>query len=318
MCETIIEKIRYQMNQHEQFLKAVEEGWTPPYCQAVQINQDHEGLAHMRPCGLCDKCRSLLSRSWIARMLLEKLDGQLAFFVTLTYRELDQPLLEKRDIQRFLKRFRKYTRLKMRYCCSGEYGKKNGRKHWHLMFFLDPEQDNQRIKWAFQSRECDQCNATTPCPHHHQFPEVPLTEDGRKQTPLSFSWRHGFTKSLFISGTGEREIGYVAKYMFKDFSGGTYPPGSRPIRLMSRRPKLGSNSFRKMVKSYIAAGGVPPFPSFFRIGQYTYPVPPAFFPDMVEEWEKAGELIKIEANKKARHLRAKKDWRNLLHMQLIP
>lgn len=78
--------------------------------------------------------------SWTVRLLLEAQSHKSASFITLTYAETNLPQeLEYRDIQLFLKRLRKSLRKPIRFFCTGEYGTRTKRPHWHMMIFnMDP------------------------------------------------------------------------------------------------------------------------------------------------------------------------------------
>ena len=87
------------------------------------------------PCGQCVECQRKRSAEWATRCLLEAREHKENCIVTLTYRETDG-ILHKRDYQLFLKRLRKkiYPQ-KIKYFCAGEYGKKGGRPHFHIIIF---------------------------------------------------------------------------------------------------------------------------------------------------------------------------------------
>lgn len=92
------------------------------------------------PCGHCLECRLEYSRMWADRCMLEALDHKENCFITLTYDDLNIPLvdgvrpdtgevtkfktLDKRDLQLFVKRLRKRLGgdVKIRYFACGEYG----------------------------------------------------------------------------------------------------------------------------------------------------------------------------------------------------
>lgn len=61
-----------------------------------------------------------------------------------------KPILDKRDIQKFVKKLRYYFQngKSIKYYIVGEYGDKSGRPHWHCIFFntvLKPGQDIYKI-----------------------------------------------------------------------------------------------------------------------------------------------------------------------------
>lgn len=105
------------------------------------------------PCGQCLGCRMDYSRKWADRLMLESQNHKFTWFVTLTYDDLHLPVsarsdphtgevlkyvptLRKRDVQLFMKRLRKaIDPAKVRFYCSGEYGSKTFRPHYHLILF---------------------------------------------------------------------------------------------------------------------------------------------------------------------------------------
>lgn len=103
----------------------------------------------MLPCGHCIGCRLDQSRAWADRMMLELDHSKSAIFVTLTYNNENVPFtedeytgefgaltLDKRDLQLFFKRLRKYFGNKeIRYYAAGEYGTTTYRPHYHAIIF---------------------------------------------------------------------------------------------------------------------------------------------------------------------------------------
>lgn len=95
------------------------------------------------PCGQCIGCRLDYSRKWADRLMIESRNHEKTWFLTLTYNDDNLPLsdtlvptLRKRDVQLFMKRLRKaVSPQKVRFYCSGEYGEKTFRPHYHLIVF---------------------------------------------------------------------------------------------------------------------------------------------------------------------------------------
>ncbi len=104
------------------------------------------------PCGKCMECRLKYSREWANRMMLESLDHDSNFFLTLTYdddhvhiNDFGLKTLYKKDFQDFMKRLRRYVEPDhIRFFAAGEYGDHTLRPHYHAIIFglkisdLDP------------------------------------------------------------------------------------------------------------------------------------------------------------------------------------
>lgn len=106
------------------------------------------------PCGQCMPCRYNRRRMWAGRMMLENLCHGDSAFVTLTYSNeklpLDdmKPILVKKHLQDFLKRFReRVAPLKVRFYAVGEYSDdivsgdtvvKWGRPNYHIIMYGYP------------------------------------------------------------------------------------------------------------------------------------------------------------------------------------
>lgn len=90
------------------------------------------------PCRQCPACKKKRISEWTIRMLDEYSSWKgRACFLTLTYENkyLENYSLDHRDVQLWLKKIRKYTGLRLRYYCAGEYGKKTQRPHYHVVLY---------------------------------------------------------------------------------------------------------------------------------------------------------------------------------------
>lgn len=88
------------------------------------------------PCGRCIGCRLERSRQWATRIMFEAQFHEKNSFLTLTYDSEhlpNPPSLRYPDVQKFLKRLRKFY--DVRYYVCGEYGERNGRPHYHMCLF---------------------------------------------------------------------------------------------------------------------------------------------------------------------------------------
>lgn len=123
------------------------------------------------PCGHCYHCQETKINEWVTRMYAHAEDFKNVYFVTLTYRPFLHPeaqldslmmrklvdalyhkdsknqtkhmafspcVLVKKHYQNFIKKLRKYSHIDdLTYVVSGEYGKKYGRPHFHLLLFTN-------------------------------------------------------------------------------------------------------------------------------------------------------------------------------------
>ena len=97
----------------------------------------HEDEPVIVACGKCLSCLHNLRKDWCFRLRQEWKHSTGAMFVTLTYgdRQVPEDGLCKRDVQLFMKKLRKRCGGRLRYFCTGEYGSKKGRPHYHLLLF---------------------------------------------------------------------------------------------------------------------------------------------------------------------------------------
>lgn len=87
-------------------------------------------------CGKCEGCRARQRRDWAVRMAHESQLYERNCFVTLTYDDYHCPKsLDQRDIRTFMKRLRRRSGEHIRYFCTGEYGEKTNRPHYHAIIF---------------------------------------------------------------------------------------------------------------------------------------------------------------------------------------
>lgn len=99
------------------------------------------------PCNKCAWCKRRIRNEWFVRFVEESKRHTFTRFVTLDYRDDDLPItindetgevipsVSLRDIQLFHKRVRKD--FNFRFFLSSEYGKKNGRPHYHALYWSD-------------------------------------------------------------------------------------------------------------------------------------------------------------------------------------
>lgn len=104
-------------------------------CKSPYFVKEHRILV---PCGKCLFCRIRARNVWTGRLILERSVHARSCFVTLTYSDdnlPNPPTLVLSDLQKFIKRLRKNSGLKIRYFSCGEYGAQFFRPHYHLILF---------------------------------------------------------------------------------------------------------------------------------------------------------------------------------------
>lgn len=102
---------------------------------------------------------------WVFRLTEEFKVSPFAYFFTLSYRDDDLPnicsldpkkefpCLSRRDIQLFLKRLRKNSKVKLKYHIVGEYGPNTMRPHYHGLFFSFQPLDLEQIMKAWTHQD---------------------------------------------------------------------------------------------------------------------------------------------------------------------
>lgn len=155
------------------------------------------------PCGKCIPCLTNRRSDWSFRLEQEYKASKCAHFVTLTYDQKHYPSdgsLNKRDLQLYLKRLRKYdSTVKIRYYAVGEYGSKSGRAHYHILLFNCENESHIRKAW------CD-----------------------IKGKPIGI---------VHLGKVTAASVAYVTKYIIQRYD---YPPGvAKPFSTMSRAYGIG-------------------------------------------------------------------------------
>lgn len=169
------------------------------------------------PCGRCISCRQKYAYDWTARLLCEQEVSKSAYFITLTYDDLNVPFvkdtltLRKSDFQNFMKRLRNaFPEEHIKYFAVGEYGSTSKRPHYHAIIF--------NVEF---------------------FDLVPSGYQMFSSKKLSDIWNKGLVSIQLVNPTTCR---YVTGYMLKDTTSrqtyrecGIVPP----FTLISKRPPIG-------------------------------------------------------------------------------
>lgn len=130
----LLPRVAYQENEGEKprFLRGNEyEFYLKVYSKTSRVL--------LIPCGKCSNCLKKKSSEWTSRLLKEMDAHKFAYFITLTYDDEHLKELNKRDLQLFLKRYRKNFGVDLTYYICGEHGETTNRPHYHAIFFQDKE-----------------------------------------------------------------------------------------------------------------------------------------------------------------------------------
>lgn len=185
----------------------------------ITLKNENGVLSRFRvvPCGKCYICLQKRRHDWIFRISQELKVSSSAYFITLTYNDMNIPIddnnnftVSKVDFQLFMKRLRKrISPFKVRYFAVSEYGGKTLRPHYHLILFNFPNKEFDVLKM------------------------------------VSDSWNLGFVNVGKVNGA---RIAYVTKYCLQCDS---VPDFLTPnFMLCSRRPAIGLNYLSEEVVTY--------------------------------------------------------------------
>lgn len=212
------------------------------------------------PCGQCIGCRLDYSAQWASRCLLEMKQHEHNCFLTLTYdddhlhdiwtcrlsdhQEQIPSTLDKRDLQLFWKRLRKYIGSDLRYYAAGEYGDTTGRAHYHAIVF------------GFDPRNSDKFDDIRLYSSSDQGYNYYVSEKMNK------IWQNG---QVIIADASWESAAYTARYVMKKMKGiGASIYNELSIEpefvTMSRRPGIGYNwlmsdivCYATFLKQYISS-----------------------------------------------------------------
>lgn len=238
-------------------------------------------------CGQCLPCRINRGRQWTWRQYLESLCHDRNCFVTLTYsntfKRPDDPL-DKKDLQLFLKRFRKaIAPLRVRYFAVGEYGDESGRPHYHLSLF-----GVQGLQMVDVGAVGEVIGETV----------IKCKEGERVFSTIEFivnqSWGRGITHvAEFNEATAAYCCGYITKKL-RDRTEGVVRDVPEFAR-MSNRPGLGAPAVGVLARSLSSnyhAWETGDVPVQLRLGKRSIPLPRYLLAKLRSECGFSEEYIK--------------------------
>lgn len=267
------------------------------------------------PCGHCIGCQLKYSRDWANRCMLESLDHDESYFITLTYNDDNLPSsvyydkdtgeelishsLVKDDFQKFMKRLRRYYERKgyenkLRFFACGEYGPQTGRPHYHVIVF-GLHLDDLKI------------HTTSDNGNNYYTSEF-----------VSKCWQNkGY---CLVTECTWDTCAYVARYVTKKKVNMTSDKDiyddmniAKEFVLMSRRPGIAKNYFDKHKDEIYKTD------ELFIKGKSFVAKPPKYFDNLLEaespeliETIKTNRKIHAELNKQAKLLNSSKDYYDML------
>lgn len=176
------------------------------------------------PCNKCLGCKFKRSQDWALRCVHEAQMHNGNSFITLTYNKKNLPdydSLCKRDLQLFLKRFRKNLG-SVRYFGCGEYGEQFGRPHYHLLLFGHQFDDLKHLKTTKSG------------------------QDIHRSKSLEDLWPHGWSS---VGDLTFNSAAYVARYTLGQENGTNKEAHYNPIdpatgEIKSRLPEYNTMSLK--------------------------------------------------------------------------
>lgn len=252
---------------------------------------------HTIPCGQCIGCRIQNSREWANRMILELMNSDNAYFVTLTYDNENVPhgcdsetgevfdnlSLCKRDLQLFNKKLRKKFGDGIRFFACGEYGDTTLRPHYHIIYF------NLKLN------ELDKYNVSTGRKGQYKL---------WRSHELESIWKKG---AVIVGEVNWSTCAYVSRYVTKKQKGYKKKDfeklGIEPIfATMSRRPGIGAYYFwdneEEIYSTYIIRA--------VNDGKLYEFCPPKYFDYLFEKYQ-VGDITKLEEFKEMKRKKVKNE-----------
>lgn len=236
-------------------------------------------------CRKCLPCRLNYAREKAIRAIHEAKMHENNIFLTLTYNDENLPKdgkLNYLDIQLFIKRLRKEIeknitdkelkeKLKIGYICTGEYGDKNKRPHWHLIIFNYRPSD---AKYKYSSKTGDKV-----------YSSMVLTD----------LWGKG---NIDFGSVTLDSAGYVARYAAKKLAHGKDNEHQfQPIHKTSSKHAIGKKYLEKYWQNIFDLG-------YIVLPNYQKAAIPRYYEDWLkknhpDEWMKYYTTLKEKAKKLA-------------------
>lgn len=200
-----------------------------------------DGHERVVPCGRCNACLVRSRMEWSLRLQEEARVSKDSYFITLTYDNDHLPILEcvepdtgacfycgvvdKKDVQNFNKRFRKYLEThfntKTRFYLISEYGPQTLRPHYHGIYFMDSILSPDDVLAAVAS--CwPSPNVTVDCVTDERIRYVTEYALTRKDIPSYLV--PNFRLMSNRPGLGAAYVGRMSKWHLADVANRFYSP----------------------------------------------------------------------------------------------
>lgn len=185
-------------------------------------------------CGRCPLCQAKRRRDWSFRLGVEMQHATTAFFITLTYSDVNlprirgRPTLHKPDLQKYIKRLRNNQRKIFIEDYKTIYPKS---KNLNSKLFQKLINKRMKREKPVKYYAVGEYGSQTDRPHYHA---LIFNLDKRLTDDLGKIWDLGHVK---VGTVSPMSINYTTKYMLKDFGKNDWR--EKPFSVMSRRPAIG-------------------------------------------------------------------------------
>lgn len=181
-------------------------------------------------CGHCEECVRKLKKEYVSGLLQERLTQQKGMFITLTYANNTIINVSKRDIQLFMKRFRKaYANIQLKYFAVSEYGPRTNRPHYHI------------ILYGLNKEDLKDCY------------KLPNQQNLYSSKELEKIRGNGI---VGIGDLNEATIKYVAGYVIKKLDHKSYKNIGLTDTFILRSKEIGKKYFEKNKEKILKNGGI--------------------------------------------------------------
>ena len=266
------------------------------------------------PCGKCYHCKITRINEWVTRMVIQSNCSKYVYFGTLTYSSMnatqytydclpiksnfnkqnrwcDTPMILRKDhVQKFFKRLRKNTGIKLQYAYCGEYGSTYSRPHYHYLIWSNDPIKKSDIYNAWRAPSIKNPNRTNIIGKidHVDIKNAPrqIAKNGDVTSVYKYvckyiqksdfkfnelknykqhekAFHYWFKKQTILCINHDS---YIKKYNVKDFY--DYQEMARPFFHCSKKPAIGYQYLEKYIGEFQKSN----FKLFGLSGKYIFPL----------------------------------------------